>query len=115
MIQSQKLDDLSTDARAIGSHQWEASYEYVVNGLDIFDWRCRDCGMKARMTFPTEPESERPRPPFDPAAVRLMAGGMGSEELLGAARHYFGHDELSKMTCSEAVAELVHHPRAKGR
>ena len=115
MTQSQEPDDLSTDAGAVGSHQWEASYDYAVNGRDIFDWKCRDCGMKARMTLPTDEGSEHVRPPFDPAEVRLMAGGLGSEDLLGAARHHFSHEELSRTTCSEFVAELVHHPHAKRR
>ena len=44
-----------------------------------------------------------------------MAGGLGSEDLLGAARHHFSHEELSRTTCSEFVAELVHHPHAKRR
>ena len=54
MTQSQEPDDLSTDAGAVGSHQWEASYDYAVNGRDIFDWKCRDCG---RRCLPTKDRS----------------------------------------------------------
>jgi hypothetical protein len=104
---------LRRDAGPMGSHAWEASYDYVINGLDIFDWKCRDCGMKARMSLASDEGSSHARPPFDPALVQLMAGGLDAEELLGARRHYVGHEELSKMTCSEVVAELVHHARKR--
>jgi len=106
---------LRGEAGPIGSHAWEASFDYVVSGVAIFDWKCRDCGVKARMTVPTEEGAKHERPPFDPAVVQLMAGSLGSEELLGAARHHFSHAELASMTCSEVVAELIHHPHSKRR